>query len=595
MSETIKKDLHTILLINDNSGDSALIIRELSNEFSDLQMNHVRDQKSFTDALNEGSFDLVITDYKLCWTNGLDILKKIKAQWPDCPVIMSTDTDDEEIAIEAIKSGLDDYILKSPKHFMRIPIVVRLVVERTQQRQELKKTETRYRTLFEDVPVGLYRSMPDGKITDVNPTLVQMLGYPNRQLLLEKNAADIYVNSEDRKQIQKILQRDGVVHNFEKQMRRYDGTFIWAKDTARAVTDAKGQVICYEGSLEDITARKRAEVALQESENRYRRLIEFSDELIFSIDRNGIFKTAGGTRLREFGLKPEDIVGHSIETFFFKEQTSQYHERHRKVFESGKATTYEHTYEFAGVIRNDMTILYPIKDEHGKVELIGVICRDISERKQVEEKLKQSFEKLQNTIKSTISAIARIVEMRDPYTAGHQQRVTVLAIAIAREMNLPEEQIRGLHIAALIHDIGKIYVPAEILSRPSNLNESELALIKTHSKIGYDILKTIEFPWPIAKIVYQHHERLDGSGYPEGIKNGDILLEARILAVADMVEAMSSHRPYRPARGLKSTLEETKKNKGILYDPDVVDVCLELFNKKNFKFQQAKLVPLFNF
>lgn len=595
MSETIKKDLHTILLINDNPGDSALIIRELNNEFSDLQMNHVRDQKSFTDALNEGSFDLVITDYKLCWTNGLDILKKIKAQWPDCPVIMSTDTDDEEIAIEAIKSGLDDYILKSPKHCMRIPIVVRLVVERTQQRQELKKTETRYRTLFEDVPVGLYRSTPDGKITDVNPTLVQMLGYPNRQLLLEKNAADIYVNSEDRKQIQKILQRDGVVHNFEKQMRRYDGRFIWAKDTARAVTDAKGQVICYEGSIEDITARKRAEVALQESENRYRRLIEFSDELIFSIDRNGIFKTAGGTRLREFGLKPEDIVGHSIENFFFKEQTSQYHERHRKVFESGKATTYEHTYEFAGVIRNDMTILYPIKDEHGKVELIGVICRDISERKQVEEKLKQSFEKLQNTIKSTISAIARIVEMRDPYTAGHQQRVTVLAIAIAREMNLPEEQIKGLHIAALIHDIGKIYVPAEILSRPSNLNESELALIKTHSKIGYDILKTIEFPWPIAKIVYQHHERLDGSGYPEGIKNGDILLEARILAVADMVEAMSSHRPYRPARGLKSTLEETKKNKGILYDPDVVDVCLELFNKKNFKFQQVKLVPIFNF
>ena len=151
-------------------------------------------------------------------------------------------------------------------------------------------------------------------------------------------------------------------------------------------------------------------------------------------------------------------------------------------------------------------------------------------------------------------------------------------------MYLPEEWIRGIHVAALIHDIGKIYVPAEILSRPSKLTISEFALVKTHPSVGHDILKTIEFPWPIADVVLQHHERLDGSGYPRGLKTGDILLEAQILAVADVVEAMSSHRPYRPAHSLETTMDEISKNKGRLYEPDVVDSCLWLITGKNFKF-----------
>ncbi len=211
---------------------------------------------------------------------------------------------------------------------------------------------------------------------------------------------------------------------------------------------------------------------------------------------------------------------------------------------------------------------------------------DIAKGKQAEQELKQSLNKLRRIMEETIQSMASITEIRDPYTASHQKRVSQLAFAIAKEMNLPKEETDGIYMAALIHDIGKINVPAEILSKPTLLTENELDMIKSHPQIAYDILKTIEFPWPVAKIILQHHERMDGSGYPQGLKEKDILLGARILAVSDVVEAMSSHRPYRAAHGIDKALEEILKNKGILYDPDVVDVCLKLFTRKKFKFEQ---------
>jgi putative nucleotidyltransferase with HDIG domain len=177
------------------------------------------------------------------------------------------------------------------------------------------------------------------------------------------------------------------------------------------------------------------------------------------------------------------------------------------------------------------------------------------------------------------------VEMRDPYTAGHQRRVSKLACAIAREIGLPGAQIEGIRMAGEIHDIGKIYVPAEILSKPGKLTDIEFTIIKTHAQVGYDILKNIEFPWPIADIVVQHHERLNGSGYPAGLKGGAILPEANIIIVADVVEAMSSHRPYRPAHGIDTALAEIVQNKGVLYDAAVVDHCVRLFKEKRFSFK----------
>jgi len=201
-----------------------------------------------------------------------------------------------------------------------------------------------------------------------------------------------------------------------------------------------------------------------------------------------------------------------------------------------------------------------------------------------EQKLRLSYQKLQKTMEGAINTIAKIVETKDPYTSGHQQRVSKLAETIARKMKLPQEKIEGIRVSSLVHDVGKISVPAEILNKPIKLTEIEFNLIKDHSQVGYDILKSIEFPWPIAKIVLQHHERLDGSGYPQGLKGEDIIIEARIMGVADVVEAMSSHRPYRPALGIDAALEEISKNKGILYDPEVVDICIRLVREKGFEF-----------
>jgi len=201
-----------------------------------------------------------------------------------------------------------------------------------------------------------------------------------------------------------------------------------------------------------------------------------------------------------------------------------------------------------------------------------------------EQKLRQSYQKLQKTMEGAIDTIAKIVETKDPYTSGHQQRVSKLAITIARKMKLPQEKIEGIRVSSLVHDVGKISIPAEILNKPIKLTEIEFNLIKDHSQVGYDILKSIEFPWPIEKIVLQHHERLDGSGYPRGLKGEDIIIEARIIGVADVVEAMSSHRPYRPALGIDAALEEISKNRGIFYDPEVVDICIKLVREKGFEF-----------
>ena len=210
---------------------------------------------------------------------------------------------------------------------------------------------------------------------------------------------------------------------------------------------------------------------------------------------------------------------------------------------------------------------------------------DITVRQRAREQLEKSHARLEQVVQGTLEVIQRMSEARDPYTSGHQRRVAELSVAIARQMGLPEESCVSLvRTAALIHDIGKIVVPAEILSKPGRLSVAEFSLIKDHAQAGYDILKQSELPAPVPEVVLQHHERLDGSGYPQGLQGDDILPEAQIIAVADVVEAMSSHRPYRPALGIDAALEEVSSGRGVKYDADVVDACLILFKEQAFAF-----------
>lgn len=216
--------------------------------------------------------------------------------------------------------------------------------------------------------------------------------------------------------------------------------------------------------------------------------------------------------------------------------------------------------------------------------MILSIARDITDRKRAEDNLQRSLERLRKTMEGIIHAMARTVETRDPYTAGHQRRVADLAAAIAKQMELSNEKIELIKLAALIHDLGKIHIPAEILMKPGILSQTEFDLIKIHPQVGYDILKPIDFSWPIADIVFQHHERIDGTGYPKSLTGDEIMMEAKIISVADVVEAMASHRPYRPGLGINTALKEIQDNRGILYDHDVVDICMELFKSKEFSF-----------
>ncbi len=200
------------------------------------------------------------------------------------------------------------------------------------------------------------------------------------------------------------------------------------------------------------------------------------------------------------------------------------------------------------------------------------------------QELQYSLEKLKRILEQTVNALSSTLSKRDPYTASHQQRVTQLACAIAKKMGVSQQMIDCIRIAGLLHDIGKIHVPAEILSKPAALTNAEYEIVKTHPQVACDILKDIEFPWPIAEIALQHHERINGSGYPRRLREEEILLEAKILMVADVVEAMASHRPYRPSRGIEAALDEISKNRGVLYELQVVDACLKLFADKKFKF-----------
>lgn len=260
---------------------------------------------------------------------------------------------------------------------------------------------------------------------------------------------------------------------------------------------------------------------------------------------------------------------------------------------------------FLTIVSKEMEAESKLKQHHDLLESIvqertaellnlnTKLQQEIEERKTIQNMLKYSNEQLLQNIEEIVRAMSLTLEQRDPYTAGHQRRTTELALAIAREMGRPDHEQRGLQMAGLIHDMGKISVPGEILSKPGGLNDAELQLIKSHPQVAYDILHQIDFPWPVDRIVLEHHEKIDGSGYPRGLYGDDILLEAKILCVADVVETMEAHRPYRPSLGRAAALEEISKNRGKLYDPQVVDACLRLFQESRFQYsaQSASWQP----
>jgi len=630
--------------------------------------------------------------------------------------------------------------------------------------RSIKNAEEKYRTLAENINVGLYRNTlgSKGKFIEANPAIIKMFGYKSKDEFLSMSVADLYQNPGDRKKFNEKMLRHGFVKDEELQLKKKDGTFFIGSVSTVLVKDEKGDVKYYDGIIEDITerkraekrikhlnsvlrairnvnqliikekdkdslsqktcnvliearsydaawlgllkddktfemvkgagfkqdvsrfceyvmggghlscikkvltqkdfllivdkskecggclfkdvcvskevaiirveyanrlfgllallfasdvaadeeekgflkevagdiavalydveveqARKRAEEALRESEARFSDIVENALEWIWEVDVNGKYTYVSSVVEKILGYKPDEVIGKHFYTLFHPEDQE---ELKKAAFESFTKKQPFREFVNRNVHKNGKTVwlstsAVPILDNKGNLLGYRGADIDITERKRAEQDIKKAMEKLQNTLEKTVNSLASAVGKRDPYTASHQQRVTQLVVAIAEAMGFSKEQIKGIRIVGLLHDIGKISVPAEILSKPTKLTPAEFGIVKEHSKVGYEILKSIDFPWPVAEIVLQHHERINGSGYPQGLLDKNILLETKILGVADVVEAMCSHRPYRPAFGVDKALKHISQNKGSLFAPEVVDVCVRLFKEKGFRFE----------
>ena len=451
-----------VLIVDDSEDDGLLLLRKLKKGGYSPTYEQVDTAEAMSKALDKQTWDVILCDNSMPGFNAFSALELYKDKRLDLPFIIVSGTIADETAVAAMKAGVHDYIMKS--NLARLSSAIDRELREAKNRQErrntviqLRKSEEKYRTLFEDSKDAIYLNDKEGGLINFNRSTLDLFGY-SREEMLGINTKDVFVNPDEYGRWQEEIAQKGSVREFEVKLRKKDGTEIDCLITSTVRLARDKSVIGYQGIIRDIS------------------------------------------------------------------------------------------------------------------ELV-------SNRKQLEKTLKE----LRKALGGTIEAMALTVETRDPYTAGHQRRVSNLARGIATEMGVSEEQIQGVRLAGVIHDIGKISVPGEILSKPGSIGANELGIIREHPQVGYNILKTVDFPWPIAQIVLQHHERMDGSGYPDGISGDNILIEARILAVADVVEAMASHRPYRAALGIDLALNEISKNRGSSYDSKVVDACLRLFNEKGYR------------
>jgi PAS domain S-box-containing protein/putative nucleotidyltransferase with HDIG domain len=329
-----------------------------------------------------------------------------------------------------------------------------------------------------------------------------------------------------------------------------------------------------------------AEESIRESESRLQAIMDNTSNVISLKDIHGHYILINHRFGMFFDVNYEEVVGKTDYDIFPEKLADTYQDNDNKALQAGAPIQVEEVYCQEDGCHTYLTIKFPMYDSTETVYGVCCIATDITDRKISENELQKSHDRLKQALEDTITAIAKAVEARDLYVAGHQKRVAQLAVAIAKEMELDDNLVEGIYMGAIIHDIGKIHLPAEILNKPAQLFDTEFSLVKSHPEVGYNILKDVRLPWPVAEIIHQHHEHLDGSGYPNELQGNNILLEARIVCVADVVEAMAGHRPYRPAKGIKKALKEIEKHKGEFYDPQVVDACLRLFHNKKFKFEE---------
>ncbi|OGP68914.1 MAG: hypothetical protein A2031_05855 [Deltaproteobacteria bacterium RBG_19FT_COMBO_43_11] len=466
--------------------------------------------------------------------------------------------------------------------------ISRDITERKQMEEALRQSEDRYRTIIETMEDGYWETDLPGNFTFVNDAECKIAGTPKEQLIGRNNQQ--YTDKTTAKRLyetfKEIYKTGKPVKSCDFEFIRRNGTRVFAEFSVSLIRDAQGKPTGFRGVTRDVTERKQAEDTLAKSEEKYRRLVENAQEGIFQSTAEGQHIAVNQAFANILGYEsPEEVITTITD---ISHQIYVHPDERTKILQIIEKEDSIKGYETEFYRKDGSKIwvsinMHAVRDDQGHLLYYQGIDQDITDKKKMELERQENIERLRKSLGATINAMAVTVETRDPYTAGHQRRVADLARSIAMELNLGRELIDGVRMASMIHDIGKISIPSEILTKPTKLTDLEFNLIKTHPESGYNILKDIEFPWPIARIVLEHHERINGSGYPSGLKGEQILLGSRILAIADVVEAISSHRPYRASKGIEAALDEISINKGILYEPDIVDACLRLFREKNYK------------
>jgi PAS domain S-box-containing protein len=470
--------------------------------------------------------------------------------------------------------------------FMIVPLIINY---RTLRSAEiLRESEKRFSELFNTISSGvaIYHEKNNGEdfiITGINPA-GERINRVKKQDIVGKSITEVFPGVKELGlfDVMKEVWKTGE-HKYHPVSLYSDRRIsLWVENNVYKL--ASGDIVAVH---DDVTERRQAEEALLESEKKYRNILENIEDGYYEVDTAGNFTFFNYSLCRILGYSADELMGKNNREYADDKNAKKIFKVFNEVYRTGlptKAFDWELIKKDGSKCFAEMVVSLITDSNNVKTGFRG-IARDVTERKRAEEELDNSFKRLRAALGGTIQALAIASETRDPYTAGHQKRVADLSRAIATKMGLDSNQTDGIRMAGVIHDLGKMAVPAEILSKPSKLSAIEYNLIKTHPRAGYDILKDVEFPWPIAQIVLQHHERLDGSGYPAGLKGDEILMEARVIAVADVVEAIASYRPYRPALGMEKALGEITQNKGILYDPAVVDACLCLFRDRGYKFE----------